>query len=131
MMGQGGVVNWLLMAFLGVIWGGSFLGVAVALEGYGPLTTAASRIALGAILLCGIALISGVGLPPLRGPNARRIWLHCIGFAIFTNALPFALLSWGQQFVTSGFAGITMAVVPLFLLPMAWAILHEPMGPRL
>ena len=38
---------------------------------------------------------------------------------VFSNALPFALLSWGQRHVTSGFAGITMAVVPLLVLPLA------------
>jgi drug/metabolite transporter (DMT)-like permease len=29
------------------------------------------------------------------------------------------LLSWGQQFVTSGFAGVSMASVPLIVLPLA------------
>ena len=53
---------------------------------------------------------------PTRG---RRIWLHCLGMGVFSNALPFALLSWGQERVSSGFAGITMAVVPLLVLPLA------------
>ena len=39
--------------------------------------------------------------------------------ALFTNAMPFSLLSWGQQTVTSGFAGISMALVPLFVLPLS------------
>jgi len=39
--------------------------------------------------------------------------------ALFTNAIPFCLLSWGQQIVTSSFAGISMAVVPLFVLPLS------------
>ena len=34
---------------------------------------------------------------------------------MFTNAIPFSLLAWGQQYVTSSFAGITMAVVPLLV----------------
>ena len=38
---------------------------------------------------------------------------------IFSNALPFALLAWGQERVSSGFAGISMAVVPLLVLPLA------------
>jgi drug/metabolite transporter (DMT)-like permease len=117
--------NWLILAVLGIIWGGAFLGVAVALEGFGPLWVAAARISIGAIALLALTFASGNGLPERRTPTGRRIWLHCFGFAIFTNALPFALLSWGQQFVTSGFAGITMAVVPLFVLPLAAIILHE------
>ncbi len=59
------------------------------------------------------------GLPPAGTPRGRRIWLHCVGMGIFSNALPFALLSWGQVQVSSGFAGISMAVVPLLVLPLA------------
>ena len=129
-MPSGMWVNWLFLALLGFIWGASFLGVEVALEGFGPLTVAALRILIGAFVLLVVARITGDGLPSFAGRIGKRAWLHCLGFAIFTNALPFALLSWGQLRVTSGFAGITMAVVPLFVLPLAWVVLKEPMGPR-
>ena len=50
---------------------------------------------------------------------------------VFSNALPFALLTWGQEQVTSGFAGITMAVVPLLVLPLAHVFVPgERMTPR-
>lgn len=123
-------LDWLMLAALGLIWGGSFLGVSVALEGFGPLTVAAFRIVLGALALSVASYASGVGLPNFGTSTGKRIWLHCLGFAIFTNAVPFSLLSWAQQHVTSGFAGITMAVVPLFVLPLAWVILKESMTPR-
>ena len=38
---------------------------------------------------------------------------------LFTNALPFSLLAWGQLQVTSSFAGVCMAVVPLLVLPLS------------
>jgi drug/metabolite transporter (DMT)-like permease len=66
-----------------------------------------------------IALVYGDGLPRFQTATDRRTWLHCLGMALFTNVIPFCLLSWGQQFVTSGFAGISMAVVPLFVLPLS------------
>ena len=110
---------WLLLVLLGLTWGGSFLGIAKALTGFGPLTVAAARIGLAAVILTAIALVSGTGLPPRSTPEGRRIWRHCLGMGVFSNALPFALLSWGQERVSSGFAGITMAVVPLLVLPLA------------
>jgi drug/metabolite transporter (DMT)-like permease len=113
--------SWFLLVLLGVIWGGAFLGVSLALTGFPPLTLAAIRIALAAALLVGLAFLLGPGLPETRTPRGRRIWLHCLGMAVFTNAIPFSLLAWGQQHVTSGFAGITMAVVPLLVLPLAHA----------
>ncbi|WP_316012944.1 DMT family transporter [Roseobacter sp. HKCCA0434] len=104
---------------LGLIWGGSFLGVELALTGFGPVTLAASRIALAAVLLWILVRWRGDAVPRLSDPKGPRIWLHLVIFALFTNAVPFALLSWAQGSVTSGFAGITMAVVPLLVLPLA------------
>jgi drug/metabolite transporter (DMT)-like permease len=109
----------MFLIFLGLIWGGSFPAVEVALDGFGPLGIAAGRIGLAAALLTGLAFATGAGLPATGSARGRRIWLHCIGMGIFSNALPFSLLSWGQRQVTSGFAGITMAVVPLLVLPLA------------
>ena len=109
----------MILITLGVIWGASFLGVELALTGFGPITLAAGRVSAAALILIVIALIYGDGLPPFQTATDRRVWLHCLGMALFTNAIPFCLLSWGQQVVTSGFAGISMAVVPLFVLPLS------------
>jgi drug/metabolite transporter (DMT)-like permease len=108
---------WGLLIFLGLIWGSSFMAVAIALEGFTPLQVAAIRISLAALLLSVFALATG-RRPPGRD-QGLRIWVHITGFAVFTNAMPFALLSWGQLYVASGFAGVTMAVVPLLVLPLA------------
>jgi drug/metabolite transporter (DMT)-like permease len=74
---------------------------------------------LAAVVLTAITFIWGDGLPGFDTPLQRRIWLHCFGMGMFTNAIPFSLLAWGQQIVSSGFAGITMAVVPLLVLPLS------------
>lgn len=110
---------WTFLVLLGLIWGGSFLGVAMGLRGFGPLWIAAGRIGIAATILAGLALLTGAGLPDAWSARGRRIWLHCAGMAVFSNALPFALLAWAQQRVSSGFAGISMAVVPLLVLPLA------------
>ncbi|MEC8515741.1 MAG: DMT family transporter [Pseudomonadota bacterium] len=112
-------LDWGLLALLGLVWGGSFLGVELSLHSLSPLWVAACRISLAALLLVGVTLLFGAGLPDTRTPTGRRIWLHCLGMGLFTNAIPFSLLSWGQQVVSSSFAGITMAVVPLFVLPLS------------
>jgi drug/metabolite transporter (DMT)-like permease len=112
-------VIWALLVLLGIVWGSSFSVVTITLTGFQPLTIVAGRIALAAIVLWGLAIGFGHGIPTMKTPTGRRIWLHALGVAIFMNVLPFALLSWGQLYVASGFAGITMAVVPLFVLPLA------------
>ncbi len=106
--------NWIALIALGLIWGASFLGIAVALEGYAPVWVAAGRIFIGALTLSVFAVAMRVALP--RG---ALVWAFAFGMGVFSNALPFFLLGWSQQHVTSGFAGITMAAIPLFVIGFA------------
>ncbi|TVP70853.1 MAG: DMT family transporter [Rhodobacteraceae bacterium] len=106
--------NWIGLIALGLIWGASFLGVAVALEGVSPVWIATSRIVIGALTLWAISMVMGVRLQ-----LSPQLLLFAGGMAILSNALPFFLLGWSQQHVTSGFAGITMAAIPLFVLGLA------------
>ncbi len=111
--------NWLRLLGLGLIWGASFMAVTVALRGFGPLTVAALRLALGALVLVALVQAGGRGLPKLSQPGGAAIWLFALGMALASNAVPFSLLSWAQKSVASGFAGVCMAVVPLIVLPLA------------
>ena len=114
-----GLISWALLIFLSIIWGASFLSVFYALESFSPLMLAALRIFIAAVCLTSLAFIIGDGLPTLRTREGLQIWLHCLGMGLFSNVIPFSLLSWGQQYVSSGFAGISMAIVPLFVLPLS------------
>lgn len=112
-----------MLGTLGLIWGASFLSISLALRDFGPLTVAATRITLAAILLVTITFARGSGLPPLRSTvDGPKIWLCALIVALTSNAVPFVLLSWGQQSVASGFAGVCMSVVPLIILPLAHAL---------
>lgn len=111
--------NWLRVGALGLIWGAAFMFVSVALTGAGPLFVAAVRIVLGAGFLLCLLRIKGRGLPPMGGGEGPRIWRFALIMALFSNVFPFMLLSWAQQSVASGFAGVCMAAVPLLILPLA------------
>lgn len=112
-------LNWAFLIILGIIWGSSFMGVKLALDGFGPMTVTALRLLIAASLLVSFAYIFRNGLPKWKTQTDKRIWLHILGMGLFTNAIPFTLLNWGQLRVPSGFAGISMAVVPLLVLPLA------------
>lgn len=119
MFANAGLKNWFFVALLGLIWGSSFMMTELGIQGFGPLTLSAIRISIAAFILCVYAFATGAGLPKIRAANGPKIWLSALGMAAFSNALPFATLSWAQNYVTSGFAGVTMATVPLFVLPLA------------
>ncbi len=118
--------NWLSIATLGFIWGGTFMVVRIALDGYGPLTVAAARTALGAVALLSMMFALRRPMPIFD----RRMVKYLILIGLLNTALPFALLSWGQQHVPSAFAGISMAVLPLFVLPLAHIFTDEKMSTR-
>lgn len=113
--------DWLSIFFLGLIWGGTFMVVAFALRGYGPITVATARVVLGALALIGVALAMG---RPMPGWDAA-LWAHIIPIGLLSSAVPFSLLSWGQNFVPSAFAGLSMASSPLFVLPLAYFFAGE------
>jgi drug/metabolite transporter (DMT)-like permease len=118
--------NWASIAALGIIWGGTFMVVSIALQGYGPFTVATARTTLGAITLVLLALILRRTLPF----GDRRYWPYIVPIGVLSTALPFFLLSWGQQYVPSAFAGLSMAAMPLVLFPLAHFFAHEPMTLR-
>ena len=120
------LANWLSVLALGLIWGGTFMVVSIALQGYGPLTVASARTTLGALALLSLMRAMNRPMPVF---DARMIkYLVVIG--ALNTALPFALLSWGQQYVPSAFAGISMAAVPLFVLPLAHFFTDEKLSTR-
>ena len=121
MVAQPTRTDWLSVISLGVIWGGAFISISIALEGYGPLTVAALRTALASTALLIVALASGRGLPPWN----TKLWGSLFFIGIFSSAIPFFLLSWSQQHVPSAFAGISMAAMPLFVIPLAHVFSDE------
>jgi drug/metabolite transporter (DMT)-like permease len=55
----------------------------------------------------------------LRLPLSLTAWLVFLAFGIVGNILPFFLISWGQQSVNSGVAGMIMAIMPLMTMLLA------------
>lgn len=109
--------SWLMIALLGLTWGGTFMIIEIALRGVSPFWLAAGRITFGALLTTFVWQLRGGRLfnAPLTGGQHTALWV----IGMLSSAFPFMLLSWGQQFVTSGFAGVSMASVPLMVLPLA------------
>jgi drug/metabolite transporter (DMT)-like permease len=109
--------SWLMMISLGFIWGGTFLATEIALVGITPFWLATSRILLGALATTAIWQMQGHRL--FVEPAGRGQYGLLIVIAALSSTIPFALLAWGQQYVTSGFAGVSMASTALIVLPLA------------
>ena len=106
--------DWIALIALGVIWGSSFMAVKLAIQDMGPLTLAGGRTAIGAAVL-----LVFVFATRREFPRDLRSWVFIFLFGVFSNALPFFLLNWAQQTVSSSFAGVMMATVPFYALILA------------
>lgn len=106
--------NLLLLIILAALWGPSFLFIKVAVADIPPLTLVLGRVAIGATFLL-------VVLRARRGrlPADRRIWGHLAVMALLHNALPWVLLSWGEQYIDSALASILNGTTPLFTIILA------------
>jgi drug/metabolite transporter (DMT)-like permease len=94
--------------------------VGVAVKEIPPLTLVTLRVGLAAALLWACAPLIGVSPPRSMGAAAA---LAVVGFG--NNALPFALIAWGQTHLSSGLASILNAATPLFTVLAAHVLTRE------
>jgi drug/metabolite transporter (DMT)-like permease len=99
---------------LACLWGPSFLFIKVAVGEIPPLTLVTGRVGLAALVLYVILRLQGRNLPRLG-----RVWKHFAVVGFFSNALPFVLFSWGEQYIDSALASILNGTTPLFTIVLA------------
>ena len=108
------LINWVLLLCLVFLWGTSFMFVSVSVETVDPLSIVFFRVVLGALVLALVVYARG-----LRLPFSINAWLAFFLMGVVGNLLPFFLISWGQQSVNSGVAGMIMAIMPLMTMLLA------------
>lgn len=101
--------DWALLAWLSVLWGGSFFFAGIAVRELPPLTIVFSRVALAALLLLPLHWVMIGRLPP-----GRAAWKAFLLMAMLNNVIPFSLIVTGQRAIASGLASVLNATTPLF-----------------
>ncbi|MDQ3413217.1 MAG: DMT family transporter [Chloroflexota bacterium] len=109
-----GPIEWGLLMLLAAIWGGSYFFSKVAVGELPPLTVVLGRVALAALALNLVVLLSGRRLPADPG-----LWRALLIMGILNNVIPFSLIFWGQTQIASGLASILNATTPLFTVLVA------------
>ena len=104
-------IVWLCLC---AIWGSTWLAIKLGLRDLPPLSFAGIRFAVAAVILFGIVWIKRARLPATAAE--WRLLTYTGGLTITLN---YALVFWGEQYMTSGLAAVLSAMVPLFGLPIA------------
>jgi drug/metabolite transporter (DMT)-like permease len=94
--------------------------IKIAVQEIGPITLVAFRVLFG--LLFGVAVIT---IQRIRWPRTLKEWIPLLVLGITNIAIPFFLISWGEQSIDSAVASILNATVPLFTILIAHYLLQD------
>lgn len=114
-----------MLAYLCLAWGFAFLLIAIALGSFPPLTLVTLRLMVGALMLYLIMRAQGLSLP-----GDKRWWVYFAVLSILGNLVPFVLISWAEVHISSGQAGLLMALMPISTMVLAhFFVAHERLTP--
>lgn len=105
---------WLAFAAISLIWGIPYLLIRIAVQhGVTPPALAWSRVTLAAIVLLVLAWRAGA-LGAVRGA-----WKWLLAYAVAEIVIPFPMLGFGEERISSSLAAIVIASVPLIVALLA------------
>ena len=113
-------IDILFLLFISAIWGSSFIAIEISLRDFSPLLIAFFRIFFAAIFMIFIVFYKKLSFPK----DFRTIKILFFT-GILNNALPFFLISWGQQYINASTASIMLACGPFITLILSHYITHD------
>ena len=116
------VLDWVLLLGSAMIWGASFLFIAIGIEAFAPGVVTFLRVATGAIF---IGVLPGAWRPVERGDLPKIAWL-----AVTWIAFPLTMFPIAQQWIDSSLAGMLNAAMPLGTVAISWLCFATPTSGR-
>ena len=108
------------LLLLSAVWGSSFLFIDLALTDFSPFLVAFGRISLASIFLLFVVFFK-----KLKFPKDTKSWFILILAGILNNAIPFYLISWGQQYISGSTAAIMLSFGPFIALILSHFTTHD------
>ncbi len=100
--------NWFLLLTLALLWAPSFLLIKLALGDVPPLAIVTIRLGVASAILYLLLRLQGGRLP-----RDRATWIRLAVMGFFGSALPFAVITFGEQFTDSALAAILNGSAPI------------------
>jgi drug/metabolite transporter (DMT)-like permease len=114
---------WGAFAALGIIWGLPYFFIKLSVQELSPVVVAFGRVTLGTFVLLPIAWRRGA----LRSLGRHKAAI--CAFALVEFVIPFLVISFGEQWISSSVTGILIAMVPLSIaLIQRFFGVHERLG---
>ncbi len=101
--------QWAVLLLTAALFGSSFFFIKLAVGSIPPLTIAAGRALIAAVVVYGFLRSMG-----LRFPGTISGWTPLLILGVLTAAIPYAAIAWGQAHIDSSLGGILFATIPVF-----------------
>lgn len=119
-----GAGDWGLFWSIGLIWGSSFLLMAIGLQAFEPGLITWMRVGLGALVLA--------MFPRARRPLEKEDRPRLVALSFLWVAIPFTLFPIAQQWINSAITGMLNGAMPIFAAAIASMLLKRlPRGAQL
>ncbi len=109
---------------MGLIWGIPYLMIKVAVAEFSPATLVLGRTAIAAAILVPVAAARGQLRPLLP------YWRPLLVYTLVELCIPWVLLGYAEQTLSSSLTGLLVAAVPLVGALLVWLTGHEHVGLR-
>src|ERR687893_245840 len=110
-----------LLAALSAIWGGSYLLIKYALEGFSAAMIVSLRCLLASLVLFIVLRVMGQASGAWRDVRSRPWWALILSVTAVTA--PFLLITYGEHVVPSGLTAVLISPASLFIALLAPFIL--------
>ncbi len=105
-----GIANGFYYLTISLIWGSTWLAIRISLKSFPPFFSAGLRFLVAAAV---IYLLMKIKKIPFQ--LDRKSMNSYFVLAFFSFIIPFGLVYWGGQYITSGLSAILFAVFPFFV----------------
>ncbi len=119
---SGGLALWAAMATLYVVWGSTYLGIAIAIETIPPFIMGGIRFAIAGLLLLVWEIARG---DLLRSRPTRRQVRDASIVGALLLGIGNGFVAFGEQTVASGIAAVLIALMPVWLAVLGWLYFRD------
>lgn len=113
-------MNLLMLVALGTLWGSSYLFIKITVAEVPALTLVAGQLSLATLIMWPLLRLRGLYMP-----RDRRLWRAYATLGLINAALPYALISWGEQYISSGMAALLTSTMPIFTVFLAHLFVYD------
>lgn len=113
-----------LLGVLALLWGSSYMWIALALPSFPPATLIAIRVLSASLVLLVILAARGIALP-----KDGRSWRLFFVQSMVNSTGPWLMLAWGQQYAGTAVSSVLNSTSPLWVFALSFLLLQRGQRP--